>query len=66
MTAVELQTRESELERIEQWRTEMLERAGYTAEGAATLAARLDINLHSAIDLLEQGCPPDVALRILL
>ena len=65
MPAAELHTRESELERIESWRTEMLERAGYSPEDAAELAARLDVDLHTAVGLLEQGCPPEVALRIL-
>jgi hypothetical protein len=33
---------------------------------AATLAARHDIDLHFAIDLLGLGCPPDVAFQILV
>jgi hypothetical protein len=58
---------ESELERIVSWRSEELERAGYSPDGAAALAARLDIDLHEAIDLVQRGgCPPDIALRILL
>ena len=65
MTAAELKI-ESELERIERWRAEALERAGYPAEAARALAARHDIDLHSATDLVEQGCPPEIALRILL
>jgi len=66
MSAVETRTSETELERIERWRADMLERAGYPDEAAATLATRLDVDLHSAIDLIEKGCPPEVALRILL
>ncbi len=57
---------ESELERIIRWRSEELERAGYEPEGAAALAARLDIDLHEAIDLVKSGCPHEIALRILL
>ena len=41
-------------------------RAGYDPAGAADLAARLDIDLHTATDLLERGCPAHLALQILL
>jgi hypothetical protein len=57
---------ESELDRIVRWRSEELERAGYSPEGAAALAARLDIDLHEAIDIAKSGCPAEIALRILL
>jgi hypothetical protein len=57
---------ESELDRIVRWRSEELERAGYSPDGAAALAARLDIDLHEAIDIVKRGCPADIALRILL
>jgi hypothetical protein len=66
MTATELQIVETEQERVERWRTEALERAGYTPEVAAELAARHDVDLHRAIGLLESGCPVDIAVRILL
>jgi hypothetical protein len=66
MPAAELHTVETELERIERWRLEMLERAGYSRAAATELAARHDVDLHAAIDLVEQGCTEDVALRILL
>lgn len=55
-----------ELEQVERWRAERLKRAGYSAEGAAALAARHDVDLHHAIDLVEAGCPAEVALRILI
>ncbi|HVD25566.1 MAG TPA: hypothetical protein VNB86_06180 [Gaiellaceae bacterium] len=51
---------------IELWRSEELERAGYSHRAAGRLAARQDIDLHLAVRLLERGCPPDLALRILL
>jgi hypothetical protein len=65
MTAVQ-EIIETEQERVERWRAEELVRAGYEPTGAAELAARSDVDLHGAIDLLERGCPPDVALAILL
>ena len=51
---------------IEAWRAEELERAGYPAEEAAQIAARHDIDLHRAVDLLRVGCPLELALRIVL
>ena len=66
MTAAEAGTRHEELERVEAWRAEELERAGYSREAAAQIAARHDVDLHRAVDLLRQGCPHDVALSILL
>ena len=66
MTAAEAIRVETEAERIERWRSEELERAGYDPRSAARLASRLDIDLHLATDLLDRGCPAEVALRILL
>jgi hypothetical protein len=57
---------DTELERIEQWRAEELERAGYPPHDAARLAERHDVDLHLAIDLISRGCPPPVAVQILL
>jgi hypothetical protein len=65
-TAAEQEVLETELERVERWRAEELMRAGYDPGAAADLAVRLDIDLHTAIDLLERGCPADLAVRILL
>jgi hypothetical protein len=56
----------SERDRIEQWRHEALERAGYDAEAAIVLAASHDIDLHDAVSLLERGCTVELALQILL
>ena len=66
MPAAEVDIRETELDRINRWRAEELERAGYDRRGAAKLAARHDIDLHQAVELLQQGCPPALALDILL
>jgi hypothetical protein len=67
MSAAELETLfVSEMDRIEQWRHEELERAGYDAESALVLAASHDVDLHDAVDLLGRGCSIDLALQILL
>jgi hypothetical protein len=56
----------SEIERIERWRHEELERAGYDPESALVLAASHDVDLHDAVELLKRGCSVDLALQILL
>jgi hypothetical protein len=66
MPATDLDIRESELERVERWRAEELERAGYDRRHAAKIAARHDVDLHRAVELLKQGCPPELAADILL
>jgi hypothetical protein len=65
VTAVEL-VYESELTQVERWRVDELERAGYDPRAAMTLAARHDVDLHRAVDLLRKGCSSDLALQILL
>ena len=67
MTAAETELRDdTEIERVHAWRAQELERAGYSPAAAAELAARSDVDLHLAIDLVRQGCPHEVALSILL
>ena len=67
MSAAELETRTSpRCDRIEQWRHEELERAGYDPESALVLAASHDVDLHEAVRLLERGCTVELALQILL
>jgi hypothetical protein len=65
VTAVEL-VQETELSQVERWRADELERAGYDARAATALAKRQDVDLHRAADLLRNGCPPELALQILL
>ena len=66
MAAAELQATDTEQQRIERWRAEELERAGYDRSAAVLLSGRLDVDLHYAIDLLRAGCAPKLALQILL
>ena len=67
MTAAELHVvNDSELERVELWRAEELVRAGFDPSDAVALAARHDIDLHFAIELIEQGCPYETAIDILI
>ncbi|HEY7197615.1 MAG TPA: hypothetical protein VH306_10535 [Gaiellaceae bacterium] len=67
MTAAEITIeRDTEAERVVDWRREALERAGYDGASAAELAGRNDVDLHLAVDLLRRGCPSPTALEILL
>jgi glutamine synthetase adenylyltransferase len=65
MTAAETEIRD-QTDPVEAWRAEQLELAGYGAAGAAELAARADVDLHVAIELVADGCAPELALKILL
>lgn len=47
------------------WRLTVLRRAGYEEQAARELAARTDVDLHRAVDLVRRGCPPGTAYRIL-
>jgi ABC-type phosphate/phosphonate transport system substrate-binding protein len=65
MPAADIEIRD-ETELVEAWRAEQLELAGYGAAAAAELAARHDVDLHVAVEMLGHGCAPELALKILL
>ena len=66
MPTTETPDRLSEQELVERWRAEELERAGYPPQAAFELAARSDVDLHLAAELLTKGCSKELALQILL
>jgi hypothetical protein len=66
MAATELNIVETESEKVERWRAEELEKVGYDVISAYELAARSDVDLHLAIELVEAGCPVALAVEILL
>jgi hypothetical protein len=47
------------------WRMRRLELAGVPAPLAAYLARTGEIDLHEFLELLDRGCPPHLAVRIL-
>ena len=47
------------------WRERRLLRAGVGTGLAAEIAADCAMDLHAMIELLERGCPPELAARIL-
>ena len=56
---------ETEVDRVERWRTAELMRVGFAGDDAVALAARTEVDLHEAIELVQRGCPPELAVRIL-
>ena len=52
--------------RVLDWRIEELLRAGFPELLALELAATIEVDLHSAIELRQRGCPAETAARILL
>jgi hypothetical protein len=47
------------------WRAQCLRAAGFTADLADRLARAEGIDLHRLLDLVDRGCPPNLAARIL-
>jgi hypothetical protein len=50
---------------VRAWRRSQLERSGFPQQLATSVARDGRYDLHRLIELVERGCPPDVALRIL-
>jgi hypothetical protein len=50
---------------VTSWRRDRLVEAGFALPLASRLARDPRYDLHALIELVEQGCPPDLALRIL-
>ena len=47
------------------WRRQRLVDAGFERDVADKLAADGSYDLHALLDLIDRGCPPDLAARIL-
>jgi len=47
------------------WRRERLIRAGFERELALRVASHRGFDLHALIEMVERGCPPQLAARIL-
>lgn len=50
---------------IVRWRRERLLAAGFAPDLAARLAADSEVDLHAMLALIDRGCPPELAVRIL-
>ena len=47
------------------WRAQRLRSAGFPAEVAQRLAGEREVDLHELLELVDRGCPPHLAVRIL-
>jgi hypothetical protein len=50
---------------VRDWRRQVLEQAGFQQALARELAAAADVDLHNLLNLVDRGCPPELAARIL-
>ena len=50
---------------VVEWRRERLLAAGFGADLAGRLAGDCGIDLHAVLGLVDRGCPPELAARIL-
>lgn len=55
---------ELELNDVASWRREQLVRSGFSRRLAFQLAADPRYDLHALIELVEGGCSPELAVRI--
>lgn len=50
---------------VASWRLGRLLAAGFALGQAAELAEDCGVDLHAVLELVDRGCPPDLAARIL-
>lgn len=50
---------------VEAWRLRRLVEAGFPLPLALELAATTGVDLHALLGLVDRGCPPELAARIL-
>jgi hypothetical protein len=58
-------TSEQSSDEVVRWRRERLAESGLSLPLAARVAEDPHYDLHALIELVERGCPADLALRIL-
>ena len=50
---------------VASWRRDILLRAGFDSDVAGELAQDARVDLHDMLELVDRGCPPELAARIL-
>jgi hypothetical protein len=58
-------TSDATVDEVAHWRQEQLTRSGFSLALAAEIANDPHYDLHALIELVERGCRPDLAVRIL-
>jgi hypothetical protein len=56
---------ESQATAVVGWRCQQLSAAGFDPSTAEALAQNPSVDLHALLDLVDRGCPPRLAARIL-
>jgi hypothetical protein len=54
-----------QVDQVVSWRRAQLAEAGFSRRLAAQVATDARYDLHALIELVERGCPPELAARIL-
>jgi len=52
--------------KIVRWRERQLTGVGFALLPARVLAVRRDVDLHAVVDMVNRGCPPHVAMEVVL
>jgi hypothetical protein len=60
-----IETQLQEIEAVVAWRREQLLGSGFGTELANGLSSECGVDLHALLELVERGCPPELAARIL-
>ena len=58
-------TQKPPVDQVVRWRRAQLAQAGFSAPLAVETASDPSYDLHALIGLVERGCPPGLAVRIL-
>ena len=60
-----MQAKATVRQEIFSWRVSLLSDAGFAEELAERVAGNCGYDLHALLGLVDRGCPPDLAIRIL-
>ena len=58
-------THDSRAKAVVAWRRQQLAAAGFETPTVEALARNPNVDLHALLDLVDRGCPPGLAARIL-
>jgi hypothetical protein len=57
-------SRRREPNEVVRWRARRLAEAGFACAEALRLARDREVDIHALLDLIDRGCPPELAARI--
>jgi hypothetical protein len=60
-----VQSKATAREKLFSWRVALLSDAGFAEQTAERVARDRAYDLHALLDLVDRGCPPELATRIL-